>query len=324
MPQPSLDEFLHSSNEEIARFVHTSDLRVCTFAVNGTRRWFRLETPDEKVSVDSYLDAMVEMHIRVSRIFFEHGIETLVMPVFGPELLTRAGYEDTAWKGLHCLATDPRLLEFYAREDIRVRFYGDYCEAFQEAPWSDLLGEFDELARTTAAHKKSRLLLGACAQDSTDALVKHTLAFYQEHGRAPTRDDLTRLYYGECIDPSRIFIGFDSFYAFDMPLLDVGETALYFTVCPSPYLTTTQLREILYDYIYMRDASFMNDPMKLSHSALENMRTFYAANRKQTQGIGFIMDGIWYPTSHVIIPPGVEKQPPLPATGELRYLAPRR
>ncbi len=324
MEQPSINEFIHSSYEEIARHVHEKGLKVCVLAVNGTRRWYRLETPEEYLSVDGYLNAMVETHIRLSRLFFEHGIETLVMPVFGPELLERADYGDTAWRGLQCLATDPRLLAYYSTEDVRVRFYGDYVDAFQDPPWSDLLLPFEEMANQTGNNKKSRLMLGVCAQDSTNAIVKKTIAFYREHGSAPSREDLTKLYYGEAVGPANIFLGFDSFYAFDMPLLDIGETALYFTVCPSPYLTITQLREILYDYIFMRDASFTNNPLKLVHSTLENMQAFYSANRKQTQGTGFLMDGIWYPTSQVLIPPRMKGQSPLPTTGELKFEGPRR
>jgi len=244
----------------------------------------------------------------------------MILPVFGPELLTRTGYKDLAWHGLERLATDPRLLDYYAEQEIQVRFYGDYQDSFIESPWSELIVLFEEVAKKTAHNKKHKLFLGACAQDSTAAIVKKTIEFYRETGRAPSRNDLTKLYYGESVEPANIFIGFDSFSAFDMPLLDVGSTALYFTVCPSPYLTTTQLREILYDYIYLRNASYMNDPLKMGAQALDNMKSFYKANKKQTQGIGFMMDGIWYPSSHVVVPAGMQKPTYLPATGALGYL----
>jgi len=322
--QPALDEFVSWPVDLIAQQVRSNGLKVCVFAVNGTRRWFRLENPNEKINLAGYLDAMVDVHIRLSRLLFEHGIETVVLPVFGPELLDRNGYEDIAWNGLHRLATDPRLLEYYAAQDVRVRFYGDFADAFQTPPWSELLAPFSNLREKTACHMKNRLFLGACAQDAAEAIIKKTLEYYRENGQAPSRSDLVKLYYGENIDPANLFIGFDSFSAFDMPLLDVGSTALYFTVCPSPYLTTTQLREILYDYLFMRSAAEFHDPMKMDQSALENMRSFYNANRKQTQGIGFLMDGIWYPSSHVRTPPGMHKRTVLPTTGELGYQFRRR
>jgi len=294
---PVLKEFVSWPSKDIAQCVRESGLRVCVFAVNGTRRWFRLEHPDVPDTISSYMDAMVDVHIRLCRLLFEHGLETLVVPVFGPELLRRSGYQEIALRGLSRLATDPKLREFYSTDDIRVRFYGNYQEHLQEPPWSGLLTQFEDLAKETTHHKKHRLFLGVYAQDATDTIAKLAIYFYQNHGHAPKREELVELYYGEYVDPANIFIGFDVFCAFDMPLLDVGETDLYFTVCPSPYLSSTQLREILYDHIYMRRAALMGEFASLGYPALGKMRAFYTANMGKTLGIGFVKDGVWYPFS---------------------------
>lgn len=305
--QPDLKEFVNWPSDVIAKCVRESDLRVCVFAVNGTRRWFRLEYPDVPDTVSSYLDAMVDVHIRLCRLLFEHGIDTLVIPVFGPELLGRSGYHEIALKGLFRLATDPLLREFYSSDDIRVRYYGNYHDAFQESPWCDLLAPFDDIVERTAQHKKRRLFLGTCAEDATDAIAKLSIEFYKNHGVVPTREKLVELYYGEYVEPADIFIGFDIFCFFDMPLLDVGATGLYFTVCPSPYLSSTQLREIIYDYIYVRQAVSMGEPASLGYTVLESMKTFYDTNMGKTQGIGFLKDGVWYPSDQVKVPPEMER-----------------
>ena len=54
------------------------------------------------------------------------------------------------------------------------------------------------------------------------------------------------------LPPVELFIGFDKFTVFDMPLLTTGEEDLYFSVSPSPYMTIRQLRAILYDHLYVR------------------------------------------------------------------------
>jgi len=106
---------------------------------------------------------MVNVHIRLCRLLFEHGVETLVVPVFGPELLRRSGYQEIALRGLSRLATDPRLREFYSTDDIRVHFYGNYRDQFKDSQWHGLITQFDDLTKETAHHKKNRLFLGACA-----------------------------------------------------------------------------------------------------------------------------------------------------------------
>ncbi len=303
----TLDEFLALTTEEVSRLVRAAGPQVCVFPVNGTRRWFRLEYPDSPDNISAYIDAMVGVKIRLCRLFFEHGLDTLIMPVFGPELLTRRGYHEVALRGLSRLATDPMLWEFYSTNDIKIHFYGDYQSQFKEPPWSILLEQFEDLSRETARHQKHHLFLGVYAQDPTNAIAKLSIEYYNKYGAVPTREMLVELYYGEYIKPADIYIGFDHFCVFDMPLLDVGETDLYFTVCPSPYLSSTQLRQILYDHLYMRHASSA-EQVSLGYPVLESLKTFYMANTGNTQGIGFVKDGIWFPINQVNIPREMQRK----------------
>jgi len=105
------------------------------------------------------------------------------------------------------------------------------------------------------------------------------------------------------VQPVNIFIGFDRFSAFDMPLVATGNEDLYFTVSPSPYLSERQLRRILYDHLYTRRAA-EPDYESLSKEAVEHMRAFYQINQDLTQGVGILRDGFWYPLPQVALPPG--------------------
>ena len=94
-----------------------------------------------------------------------------------------------------------------------------------------------------------------------------------------------------------IFIGFDRFSAFDMPLVAIGDEDLYFTVSPTLYMTQTQLREILYDHIYARRG--LDDYSDVDAEKWEKMRQYYQANHGRTLGVGTNINGIWYPTPQV-------------------------
>ncbi|MCW8983710.1 MAG: hypothetical protein OQK55_00080, partial [Thermoanaerobaculales bacterium] len=84
------------------------------------------------------------------------------------------------------------------------------------------------------------------------------------------------------------------FNVFDYPLLGWGEESLYFTVTPSLFMSESQLRNILYDYIYLRP---VQDPdyFTMPSEDFEAMRLFYKNNRDVIFGVGEMQGGIWYP-----------------------------
>jgi hypothetical protein len=110
------------------------------------------------------------------------------------------------------------------------------------------------------------------------------------------------MYYGEYVEQVSLFIGFDKPCAFDMPLVATGNEDLYFTVCPSPYLSPRQLRAILYDHLYSRRTSDV-DYASLEAGEWQAMSEFYGANLDNTLGVGARAGQIWYPQPQVALPP---------------------
>jgi adenosine tuberculosinyltransferase len=297
---------------QVARLLKNRQSQVAAIAVNGTRRWFVLEfglLPEDHPQ--EYLDAMSQAHIRLCRLFFSQGVSTLVMPVFGPELAGRGkSYRSLAAGGLVHLASDPALLEFYRSEGVRVHCYGDYRAYFKDTPEAYLSDMLDGLAYQTAGHDRYRLFLGVCAENAIDRIIQLGAAHLQQHGQPPDKRTLVQLYYGDDVPPLAMFIGFDQFCMFDVPLLTTGYEDLYFTAAPSPYLNETQLRDILYDHLFTRRTS--KDTANLGGLDVEAMRRFYAANRHRTLGLGIRYGGVWYPLPNVQMidfasPPAEEK-----------------
>jgi tuberculosinol/isotuberculosinol synthase len=295
--------FLGLPASEVASLVKENGPEVCAFAVNGTRRWFRLESLHG--SRRSYLEEMCTLQVQLCQMFLEHGLSTLLMPVFGPELLSRGNaYRHLAIGGLERLASDEYLVNFYQTHGVRIHFYGDY-EAFfaKTADTTHLSRMFHELMERTRSNSPHRLFLGVCAQDPTNDLAALAVRLYQQCGHVPSKAEMIQAYYGEPLADVRLFIGFDRFSAFDMPLLSTDETDLYFTVSPSPYITSRQLREILYDHLFVRSKTMSGASTGLlDDPALDDMRVFYQTNHGRTQGLGFKWGNVWYPLSQVEIP----------------------
>ena len=295
------EKFLNLPTTEIAKIMHTySSSQVCVFPINGTRRWFLLEhgwddpQDDANQVYQKYLDITAIAHIELYQRCFEHGLDTLVTPVFGGELLNRGTeYAEMAVDGLARLATHPEFLAFYQKQKVRVHFYGDYRKILADTPYAYLCDLFDHISKHTAHHTEHRLFYGVFANDATETIAEMAVRHHQNTGQTPTRRMLIEQYYGEYIDKANIFIGFEKFNVFDYPMLGWGEESLYFTAAPSLYLNARQLRNILYDYLYLRP---VQDPeyAEMPAEDFEAMRTYYQKNYETTFGVGEMRDGIWY------------------------------
>lgn len=296
-----LAEFVNLTNIDIVQHVRGSGPKVCVCPINGTRRWFTLEHADTNYeNIESgYLDTVAKGYVDLFKLFFDHGIETLLVPSFGLDLLERGEeYMQIAAEGFNRLATHPLFLEFYEDYQIQARFYGDYQKHFQDTPYAYLIDQFDLITNKTGKNKKGTLFFGLFAHDASERVAQIGIQFYQEHNRAPSRKEIIEAYYGIHVDDVDIFIGFDKFSAFDMPLVAVGSEDLYFTVSPTLYLTQTQLRTILYDHIYSRkDVDEQYSEMDADDWV--RMRKFYDVHQGKTLGVGTKVGDIWYPLPQV-------------------------
>ena len=290
---------------EIAELVRSSGSSVCVFPINGTRRWFMLEhtVPEGADWAQVYCDVSAARHIDLYRMFFDHGIETLLTPIFGPDLLDRGEeYARMAVDGLVWLATDPRFLAFYHDHRVRVRFYGDHRRFLASRGYGYVSDLFDTISAQTASYDRHRLFFGVCAHDATETIGELAVRYHSEHDCLPDKKTLVQMYYGEYVEPVSLFIGFDKPCVFDMPLVASGSEDLYFTVSPSPYLSRRQLRAIRYDHLYGRRGSDA-DYASLDAEEWRAMGEFYRANLDNTVGVGVRVGDIWYPLPQVAVPP---------------------
>lgn len=300
---------------EVAQLIREAGVEVCVFPINGTRRWFALEygNVDGENLERSYLEISGRRHIKLYQLLFDHGIDTLVTPIFGPDILKRGeAYQAMLDRGLVWFAQSKDFLDFYTDYDVRVQVYGDVERHLRGTPYERAIEVYEGLKQRTASHERRRLFFGVCANDATETVAEIGIRFQQDHGRAPNRQEILEAYYGEYIPPVDIYIGSDRPSAFDMPLIATGSEDLYFTVSPSPYLDADTLRAILYDHLYARtvdDRSYDT----LAPRDWQVMDEFYTDNRGAVLGLGRKHSSgcFWYPLPQVIL------SPPLRDDGEL-------
>lgn len=292
------DHFLLLPAQEVAARVRATGGKVCVFPVNGTRRWFVLEHGDRIAGdlFESYMDVSIKNHIELCTLLFDHGIDTILAPVFGRELMRR-GDEYTQRVGVQGLvrtAADPNYREFFERYGVRVRFYGDYRDVLTGTPYEYALTSMYEVTEATKKNSAFRLFFGVFADEVTETVSRLSVEHYLAYGAVPDKGTLVRKYYGEDLPPVSLFIGFDKFSVFDMPLLSTGEEDLYFSLSPSPYMTERQLRAILYDHLYIRRVP-EPDYASMDPDELDWLRTYYRNHKDSAFGVGKLRFNIWFP-----------------------------
>ena len=294
------EEFIRLSRDAVKEIVKREGPTVCTCPINGTRRWFTLEhanTDYENVEA-GYLDTVAQAYVDLFKLFFDHGISYLLVPSFGPDLLERGeDYLQLAVEGFSRLTYHPLFLEFYAQYHVQVHFYGDYERYFSGTAYARLIAQFNNLTQQTSGHTAHHLFFGLFAHDASEMIARFAIDFYKQNKRVPHRNEIVQAYYGVDVPPVDIFIGFDKFSSFDMPLVATGMEDLYFTVSPTLYMTQDQFRAILYDHIYSRRNE--TDYTQMSAAGWQYMQDFYYRHRGKTLGVGTQVDGIWYPLPQV-------------------------
>ena len=292
------ESFLQLPTPEVAALVKATGEKVCVFPVNGTRRWFLLEHAEEIKGdfFEAYMEASIRNHVELCAMLFDHGIDTILAPVFGRELMHR-GDEYTRRVGIDGLvrtATDRHYRDFFERYNVRVRFYGDYRDVLTGTPYEDALKAMYDVTEATKQHSSVRLFFGVFADEVTETVARLSVEHYVAQGSIPDKQTIIRQYYGEDMPPVSLFIGFDKFSVFDMPLLTTGAEDLYFSLSPSPYMTQHQLRSILYDHIFVRPTP-EPDYTKLSGDELKWLRNYYQINKEYAFGVGKLKFNLWIP-----------------------------
>jgi tuberculosinol/isotuberculosinol synthase len=231
MDQLTQADFLRLPTSEVARVVRASGTKVCVFPFNGTRRWFLLE--HRSTDAQAYAEATVLGCVRLYKMLFEHGIETVIAPIFGKDLLLRGEeYTSAIGESMKMLAYHPGFVSLYEECDVRVHFYGDYQQEYA-GKRQDILDAFHQATLSTAPHKNHRLFYGVFADDATQTIASLAIQYYlSNHNPPPTKQDLIKMYYGENIEGADIFIGFERPQIYDYPMLATGTEDLYFTVAP--------------------------------------------------------------------------------------------
>jgi len=313
MTTKSIEWFQSLSTSQVAEIVRERELGTVVFAAGGTKRWFILNHLDHWPSDRSYWDGYLEhggkQFLKITRLFFEHGVPELLTHAVIPSQLAGEGerYLPLALtSGMERIAASPEFLAFYDECGVRVRFFGNYRQVLQDLDYTDALAMFDEVEERTCKNDRHVLWWGFNSeQDQLTPIIKLAAQYYQEHKVMPDQDQIVELYYGEAISPVDIYISFNKPRAWVLPPLIGDRADLYFTVGLSFDFAQRQLRSILYDHLYAR-RGVHRDYAALSPESFSATQEFYRLNQEAVIGVGHHYEAahFWYPLPQVRFPSG--------------------
>jgi hypothetical protein len=290
----SKEEFLELPDGKIRRLILQKNKPLAgIFVTDGNRRLVITQTgltPTSKDFYPAYLKIVTESFRENLRVFFGHGLHTLIFPLFGPPILKR----DKTYRRyvipelVRTLFRDPGWLAFYREYGIRVMTYGDLEPLQNESSEFSLVETVKSGVEHTSSHQQHMIFYGFFANGIyEDRFIDGVLRFIQIHHRKPTPREWVELYYGVPVTPADFLITSTrvSFLGTLPPLLYGKGTKVYTLVAPGVFaLTKRTFREILYDLIFIksRDPGFI---VNAGQEDIEFLKGFYRRNRDRIIGI---------------------------------------
>jgi tuberculosinol/isotuberculosinol synthase len=292
LSQFTLDEFLQLPTEQVAGLIRGLTVG---FPIDGTRRWFLLHYP-QVWDVNEYKALTGKRYVEEFAMLFDHGVETILVPAFGSELMGRGEeYVSDMMEGLARLAQHPTFADFYRDYNVRVRFYGDWRRQVRGLPGADELTAALDNCVATRNTGSRRLFYALWADDILMSVVNDLARARGEHEQLDlTREAIVTRYYGEYVKPTDIYIGFGRPTVFDVPMLVTSQTDLYYTVVPSLDVDARLFRMMAWDHFVGRWTQQEWDG--LTEQDFKALKTFYEVNHDTVLGLGEVdpLTGIWH------------------------------
>jgi hypothetical protein len=275
---PSLATFLDAPAERVASIAPATVI----FAPGGTRRSAVLAGISPQS--DEYASWTRERMVKCSELFFKLGVHHLFMSVMRPPQLAEVGrYRDRLLDWLDWGLAGPEALADYARLGWRVRLLG-----------ADELGQLG-----TAAERLRQAMPGTTTPTLWYYVVPEAEspwkwvrdALHRTEGN--TSSDVIRALYGEELPLATLYLAFGKpmFVPDLLPPLLSGDVQCYWTQRPGYTLDERTLRQIIYDYAYLRPTWTRDKSSR--YADVEANRSLW--QQSPVLGLGRRVGAFWYP-----------------------------
>jgi hypothetical protein len=289
------EKFLELPAADIRKMVQDwQKPRVGIFVADGNRRLVMCQTrlsPKSDEFYTEYARFFVASIQECLNIFFDHGLETLFFPLFGPSLLLRKNkfQSITLPNAYNKIFQADEWFQFYNEKGIRVKTYGDMSQLEKiDVNRLDFTKGINQMVEKTASHDKHTLFFGFMSENIPGMEMPQLIIdFYKSNNRAPTLREMVEIYYGESI-PSADFIVFSDKLSTRAlpPLISSQHTQIYYLPVPGFLgLNTTTFRKVLYDLLFLHPQDSIPEYNDNHLESIETLDKFYQQHKNTIIGI---------------------------------------
>jgi len=289
------EEFLALGAPEVSHIVRLRERpKAGVFIADGNRRLVMCRTGLSPTSPGFYLQYarfFVDSLKESLSIFFDHALETLFFPLYGPSVPSRArSFRDIVIPSVYrAVFLSPEWLQFFNEKGIRVKVYGDLSELDRVDPQGPVMAKgIRDTIEKTAMNTSHTLYFGFMAEPTAfSQLPSLIIAFYQQHHRTPTLPEMVQLYYGDPIPPVDFIIFSEKLSIRALPpFVSAQDIKAYYLPVPGFLgLNALNYKKILYDLLYMQPTESVPEYPEDSQGALTDLDRFYGRHTDTVIGL---------------------------------------
>jgi hypothetical protein len=275
---PSLADFLSKDTDDIVPFAPAT----MVYAAGGTRRAAILAGIPP--TSEQYPRWTLQQMVMSFQLLFDHGVRHVITLAAGPGQFEEIGpYRDHLLEWIEWGVAGEQAMEEYLERGWRVRLISD-------GKIPDLEKIANRLTASAGSDSKHSVwfVVASNSESAWDWLI-------DKINRTPFRDrqDLIRLIYGEDIPLISLFLSFGKPIVTPdlLPPLLVGKVQCYWTQRPGYSLTQQELRQIVYDYAFLRP-TWRADKTSRTYAARESAEVW---DESMILGLGSRLGPYWYP-----------------------------
>jgi len=297
----TLEEWLTLPRTVIAAMVAEQRLTV-KLAIDGSRRHYLLHHPNEQgeiVDAAHYLAAEFAQLLTILDILFSCGVENMVLlAVWPPDLTQRTDHLHQIVDSSKRLLLSDTAVELFQRLELRVALYGDFDISPALAGVRDELLTLRHSLRALTANGKRSLVWGYSSGSGLDEVIARTVLLYQTLGRMPTEAEVRAACFPDGPERIDVYIGSGRLEVDNITLpvlLKQGCLDMYHLAHLALDLTEGEVRRILYDRIFRRSVSRVDNP-GYTPDVLTPLRAYYTQHAECVVGLGqLIGNTLWCP-----------------------------
>lgn len=289
------EEFLELPTGDIRKIVQDQQKpRVGIFVADGNRRLVMCRTrlsPKSDEFYSEYARFFVDSLQECLNIFFDHGLEILFFPLFGPSLLLRKNkfQSITLPNAYHKIFQTDEWFQFYNEKGIRVKTYGDMSQLEKiDVNRLNFTKGINQMVEKTAPHDKHILFFGFMSENTPGMEMPQLIIdFYKNNNRTPIPREMVEIYYGESIPPTDFLLLSDKLSTRALPpLISTQHTQIYYLPVPGFLgLNTTTFRKVLYDLLFFHPQDSIPEYTDNHLKNIESLDKFYQQHKNTVIGI---------------------------------------